>query len=87
MILKVKVHPGIGKIQVNGENVVVFTEKPMKNNMANYDIMKQISDFYHVTSTDYENLSGSLSVKGEDQQINLSFKLQTYTVNFHMIIV
>ncbi|MCI2412718.1 DUF167 domain-containing protein [Cuniculiplasma divulgatum] len=48
MILKVKVHPGAGKIQVNGENVVVFTEKPMKNNMANYDIMKQISDFYHV---------------------------------------
>ena len=35
MILKVKVHPGAGKIQVNGENVVVFTEKPMKNNMAN----------------------------------------------------
>ena len=48
MILKVKVHAGTGTIDVKGENVVVFTEKPMKNNMANYDVMKQISDFYHV---------------------------------------
>ncbi len=48
MILKVKVHPGSGKIQVNGENLDIFTDKPMKNNMANYDIMRQISDYYHV---------------------------------------
>ncbi|EQB68320.1 MAG: hypothetical protein AMDU5_GPLC00014G0127 [Thermoplasmatales archaeon Gpl] len=37
---------------------------------------------YHATSTDYMNISGSVSVKGTDQQINLSFKLQTYTVTF-----
>ena len=43
-----KVHAGTGTIEVKGENVVVFTEKPMKNNMANYDVMKQISDYYHV---------------------------------------
>ena len=48
MILKVKVHAGTGTIEVKGENIVVFTEKPMKNNMANYDVMKQISDYYHV---------------------------------------
>ena len=48
MILKVKVHAGTGTIDVKGENVVVFTEKQMKNNMANYDVMKQISDYYHV---------------------------------------
>ena len=39
MILKVKVHAGTGTIDVKGENVVVFTEKPMKNNMANYDAL------------------------------------------------
>ena len=38
--------------------------------------------FYHATSTDYENLSGSVSVKGSAKQIDLSFKLQTYTVTF-----
>ena len=43
-----KVHAGTGTIDVKGENVVVFTEKQMKNNMANYDVMKQISDYYHV---------------------------------------
>ena len=48
MILKVKVHAGTGTIDVKGEHVVVLTEKQMKNNMANYDVMKQISDYYHV---------------------------------------
>ncbi len=48
MILKVKVHAGNGMIDVKGEKVDIFTSKPMKNNMANHDIIKQISDYYHV---------------------------------------
>ena len=37
---------------------------------------------YHATSTYYENLYGSLSVKGSAKQIDFSFKLQTYSVTF-----
>ena len=38
--------------------------------------------FYHATSTDYMNISGYVSVKGSAKQIDLSFKLQTYSVTF-----
>ena len=61
MILHVKVRVGRGKLNRNGDNLTIFTEEPMKNNRANYDIIKQVANNFHVNTEQVRILRGFTS--------------------------
>lgn len=48
MIINVTVKYGSGKPEKYGDILTIHTDKPMKNNQANYDVIKQIAAYYNV---------------------------------------
>lgn len=59
--MTVKVKFGPGKPELAGDCLIVHTTARRENNMANADVMKQVSDFYGKETADIRLLRGRTS--------------------------
>ena len=63
MIINIHVYRGPKNIRIKENGLDVYMYEPMENNQANAGIIKQLSKFYNVNSTDIKIISGLKSKK------------------------
>ncbi len=63
MKFTVSVRPGKSALQYDGNRIIISTEEKFRNNMANRDILRQVSDFFEIPESDIRILSGFTSRK------------------------
>lgn len=63
LIINVTVINGKHDIDVNGNDLKIYTSAPRENNKANYDIIKQLAAYYKVDFHKIKLISGGKSRK------------------------
>ncbi len=63
MKFTVSVRSGKSAVQYDGNRIIISTEEKFRNNMANRDILRQVSDFFEIPESDIRILSGFTSRK------------------------